>query len=64
MIKDSTKLNLMETKQQNNWAHLKIAEEMIKLPNGVFYFEIRVSNKIICDVVFRDFEDYAKPQKT
>ena len=54
----------MENKPQNNWAHIKIAEEMVKQNNGVFYFEIRVSNKIICDVVFRGFEDYAKPSKT
>jgi hypothetical protein len=49
----------MEINPQNKWAHLKIAEEMIKAKD-LFYFEMRVSNKIICDVVFRDFDDYAK----
>lgn len=53
----------MEIKQQNKWAHLKIAEEMMKAKD-VFHFEIRVSNKIICDVVFREFENYAKPKNT
>ena len=49
----------MEINPQNKWAHLKIAEEMIKAKD-LFYFEMRVSNKIICDVVFRDFDYYAR----